>query len=152
MQAIEHIEDFSPASALDVGCGSGILSLAIAQRFGCSITACDISADSIETTRANAAAAGQTPRIAALQADGFNHPAIARGAPYDLIVMNILAEPLVRLASGAHGHLHHDGLLMISGILRHQSDAVNEAYEAAGFEAHHRLTLGDWAAFMLVKT
>lgn len=149
LQVIEHLEDFAPIAALDMGCGSGILSLAIAARWPCPITAVDLEAESIAATRSNAEAAGFSHQITALQASGFDHPALTPG--YDLIAMNILAGPLTGLAHDAYRHAAPDGLTLLSGILRHQREGIIDAYQSVGFEPLHSLTLGDWVALVMVK-
>ncbi len=149
LQVIEHLHDFTPERALDMGCGSGILSLAIAKRWVCPITAVDTMAESIATTRSNAEKAGFGQHITAYQADGFHHPALTPG--YDLMVMNILAEPLQSLAYDAYRFAAPEGLMLLSGILRHQKDGIMQYYQSAGFEVLHSLTLGDWVALVLAK-
>lgn len=151
LEAIHAYDDEAPRNAIDIGCGSGILSLALAQKFGCPIIATDIEAESITTTEANARVAGMESYITAVQADGFAHSIIAQNAPYDLVVMNILAEPLVRLAHDAYAHAAHESLTMLSGILSHQKDYVVDIYQSVGFEPLHVLRLGDWCALLLAK-
>lgn len=149
LQVIEHLDDFRPVSALDMGCGSGILSLAIARRWACPITAVDTMAESVAATRANAQKAGFGHQITAYQAEGFAHPALEAG--YDLIAMNILAEPLQALAHDAYVYCAPEGLVLLSGILRHQKESIIHIYQSVGFEILHSLTLSDWVALVLVK-
>ena len=137
-------EVFSPRMACDMGAGSGILSLAIARRFSCAVVAVDIERESVETLRENAASAGLAAQVMALQADGFSHPEIAAQGPYDLIVMNILAEPLMRLASGAVAALAEEGVLILSGMLQWQEPAIAAAYGSLGLALSSRFTIGDW--------
>ena len=151
LEAIDAYNDTPPRCTADIGCGSGILSLALAEKFGCPVIATDIEAESIATTAANARAAGKEACITAVQADGFDHRSVADYAPYDVIVMNILAEPLVRLAHDAYAHTAHGGLVMLSGILLHQKDYIIDIYQSSGFEALHSLRLGDWAAWIVAK-
>lgn len=149
LQIIEHLDDFTPEHALDMGCGSGILSLAIAARWGCPITAVDTLAESVAATRSNAEKAGFGHQITAYQAQGFDHPALMPG--YDLMVMNILAEPLQSLAYDAYRFAAPESLMLLSGILRHQKDGIIQYYQSVGFELLHSLTLGNWVALVLVK-
>jgi ribosomal protein L11 methyltransferase len=111
LAAMETIDPslFTPRYALDVGAGSGITSFAVLHRFGCPVLATDVSASAVETLSSNISANGLAAQVQALRADGFDHPAIAKAAPYDLIVMNILAEPLMRLAAEAYAHLADGG-------------------------------------------
>ena len=137
-------EAFHPRMACDMGAGSGILSLAVAQRFSCAVVAVDIERESIELLRQNAAEAGVGDHVMALQADGFDHPEITAQGPYDLIVMNILAEPLMRLASAAVASLAEEGVLILSGMLQWQQAAIAEAYEGLGMALSSRVSIGDW--------
>lgn len=135
---------FCPRAALDIGAGSGILSFAIARQFECPVIAADIEKQAVATIARNAAANGLDGRITALQADGFDHPEIAARGPYDLIVMNILAEPLLRLAVEAERHLAVEGMLILSGILQWQELQIREAYISLGLELRMRLVIADW--------
>lgn len=143
---------FAPRIALDVGAGSGILSLAIARAFGCPVVATDISAQAIETLQENMARAGlDSAAIRPIHADGFRHPDISAHAPYDLIVMNILAAPLVALARDAGAHLTLGGVLILSGLLQWQETTIREAYAALGLELASRLVIGDWVTLCWSK-
>lgn len=146
LAALDSIDPsvFMPQRACDMGAGSGILSIAIAQRFGCGVVAVDLERESVTAVRENVARAGLAEQVMALQADGFAHPEIAAQGPYDLIVMNILAEPLVGLAREAVDALAEEGVLILSGMLVWQQEQVTAAYEALGLMLSSRLTVGDW--------
>lgn len=137
-------EVFTPRMACDMGAGSGILTLAIARWFSCAVVAVDIERESVATLKENAAAAGLQSQVMALQADGFRHPEIVAQGPYDLIVMNILAEPLMRLAGDAVAALAEEGVLILSGMLQWQEPQVAAAYQALGLALSSRFTIGDW--------
>ena len=144
-------QQFRPRIACDMGCGSGILSLAIAAQLGCAVVAADLLEESVAATLQNAKNNGLDTRIRPVQSDGFHHTAIAAHAPYDLMVMNILAEPLMRLAADAEHHLAPEGVLVVSGLLRWQEAQVSEAYQSLGLECTAALRLGDWVALVLQK-
>jgi ribosomal protein L11 methyltransferase len=142
---------FVPRIACDMGAGSGILTLAIARRFGCAVVAVDIERESIDTLRENVAATGLESQVMALQADGFAHSEISAQGPYDLIVMNILAAPLMQLAHAANAHLADDGVLILSGLLVWQEEAILTAYRGEGLELSARLMAGDWVTLVWQK-
>lgn len=142
---------FSPARALDIGAGSGIASFAIAQHFSCPVIATDIAKSAVDICAENARANGLAEMLTCLQADGFAHPRIADGAPYDLIVMNILADVLLRLAADAQAHLASGGVLVTSGVLVWQEAQIREAFEALGLELTGRVLLGDWVSQLWQK-
>lgn len=153
LAALEAIdpEAFTPRSACDIGCGSGILALGIARLFDCPVYATDIAATAVATTQENAARNGCAERIIALQADGFRHPRLTAAAPFDLIVMNILAEPLFALSADAQQHLASGGVLILSGMLVWQEPQIREVYESLGLEPTFRLTAGDWVTLVWQK-
>lgn len=153
LAALEAIdpEMFQPERAADIGAGSGILSFAIASRFGCPVWAGELSTQAVETLRKNIEANGYTGRIHPLSSNGFDHPALKKEAPFDLIVMNILAEPLLDLAAAAERMLARDGVLILSGMLSWQEPQIREAYQAIGLELAARLTLQDWVTLSFVK-
>lgn len=153
LAALEGIDPalFTPAIACDMGAGSGIISFAIHARFGCPVVAVDIERQAIETLQVNAASNGLENAITPVHADGFSHPELAAHAPYGLMVMNILADPLLRLAAGAEAHLASGGVLIISGILLWQEPPLREAYSGLGLELTGRLSLGDWVTLCWQK-
>ena len=170
LTALEAIDPalFTPRIACDIGCGSGILTFAIIKLFGSFVVAADISAQAIETLTHNARHNGidvliypqhfptKEPKtlqhaVLPVQAAGFDHPAMRQTAPFDLIVMNILADPLLALAHDAEAHLAPEGVLILSGILQWQEPQIREAYQTLGLELASRLTLGDWITLVWQK-
>lgn len=151
LAALEAIdaEQFSPHIACDMGCGSGILAMAIARRFGCPVIAADLERQAIETVLENSARNGLADRIQAVHSDGFNHPDLQ--GPFELITMNILAEPLLRLAADAAARLAPGGVLILSGILKWQEEQVRAAYGGLGLELATRLVVGDWVSLCFQK-
>jgi ribosomal protein L11 methyltransferase len=151
---------FSPRNACDMGAGSGILSFAIAKQFACPILAVDVERRAVETLRDNAAANGLSALITAVHSDGFRHADIASltshdpnasHTQFDLIVMNILADPLLRLAADAEASLASGGVCIISGVLRWQEAAIIQAYAGLGLEQSARLAMGDWVCLIWQK-
>ena len=104
---------------LDYGCGSGILAIGAALHGARAIDAVDIDPAAVQATRANAQANGIT-LAAAL-------PDAARGH-YDLVLANILAQPLKLLAPLLAGHLESGGSIVIAGVLDRQADEMRDAY------------------------
>lgn len=153
LTALEAIDpaQFQPGIACDMGCGSGILSLAMATKFGCPVIAADLEHSAVETLAANVARNGMQGRIHAVHSDGFRHPQIQASAPYGLITMNILAEPLLQLAADAVAHLEAAGVLILSGLLSWQELQIRAAYEGLGLELASRLVVGDWVTLCYQK-
>ncbi len=139
----------APARALDLGCGSGILAIAIARTWRIPVLAADIDPAAVGLARENAAANGVGDLVEAVTSDGLAAAEIARGAPYDLVVANILAEPLIALAGGLSDSLAADGRLVLSGLLTRQEEAVVAACARAGLAVVDRVRLGDWPTLVL---
>ena len=140
-----------PARVLDLGCGSGVLALAAAAAFRTPVLAADIDAAAVRTARENARLNGLGPWVQATQSDGFENPALRRAGPFDLVLANILAEPLKALALEIARHLAPDGILVLSGLLAHQETAVRAAYRAWGLVPLRRFTLGNWPTLALSR-
>lgn len=135
---------------LDIGCGSGILALALAASTQARVVASDWDAAAIETLRANAAANGLGERITALLEDGVG-PGVRAHAPYGLVAANILAEPLIAMAADLGEVTAAGGILILSGLVAPQEQAVLAAYGEAAFA--HRMTLvqGPWSTLVVTR-
>ncbi|MFN3641686.1 MAG: 50S ribosomal protein L11 methyltransferase [Gemmobacter sp.] len=141
-----------PARVADIGCGTGVLALAAAAVLpDAAVLASDIDAVAVEVALANAAVNGMAGRIACVEAAGFDHPAIAAAAPFDLIFANILKGPLIDLAPDLAAHLAPGGHAILSGLLAAQAADVLAAYVGQGLSQVARDDLGDWAALTLKK-
>jgi ribosomal protein L11 methyltransferase len=134
---------------LDLGCGSGVLTLALAKCQPVPVTASDIDPWAVRVTQANARHNGLGPWIRAVVADGLDDPVLAARAPFDLIVANILARPLRRLAPALARSLAAEGRIVLSGLLRRQERLVLNAYLDQGLALERRIVLGDWSTLVL---
>jgi ribosomal protein L11 methyltransferase len=136
---------------LDLGCGSGVLAIAAARVLPhAAVTATDSDPIAVAVARANADANG-VRRIATACAAGFDHPSLRHAAPFDLIIANILAGPLVALAGDVFRALRRGGSLVLSGILSPEAPAVVAAYVAHGFALKQHRRLGEWSTLTLFK-
>ena len=152
LEALARIDPalFSPRNACDVGAGSGIISFAMAQKFGCDVLATDIAKSAVETLAHNIAT-NDVASITPIHADGFAHPAIAARAPFDLIVMNILPAPLLKLAVAANSHLAAGGVLILAGILIANQSIIIQSYQSLDLELTSRIVIGDWVTLLWQK-
>jgi ribosomal protein L11 methyltransferase len=136
---------------LDMGCGSGILSLAAAHLWNAEIVAVDIDTEAVRVTRDNARINGVAGCIRAGAGKGYRAPILARALPFDLIVSNILANPLRRMAPDVARHLRPGGHAILSGLLRRQQASVLAAYRAHGLRLVKRYPIGEWQTLVLGK-
>lgn len=151
LMAIDEIlRDGVRGPALDVGCGSGILALAMAAAGQLKVIATDIDGIAAQTTGENARVNGLDHLVAAYEGEGIAGSPVVAGAPYGLITANILAEPLIALAPGLAGLLAPAGRLILSGLLTRQEEAVLAAAQAAGLVRQHAIVLGEWSTLILV--
>jgi ribosomal protein L11 methyltransferase len=134
----------------DIGCGSGILGIAAAL-LGADVHMSDIDPTSVLTAAENAKKNGVTNKVLISRADlisgGKGSFAALQGAK--LVVANITADILKRLAPSVGGLLADDGVVILSGIINSRLDEVKKCYLDNGFKTIKELTLGDWSAMTL---
>jgi ribosomal protein L11 methyltransferase len=138
-------------NVLDLGCGTGLLAIGAAKLWRKQVLASDIDAVAVEVTKENARANGVAPMIHALTADGLTHPALANGAPYDLIIANILAGPLTRLAPQIARALAPGGIAVLSGLLEWQENMVVSFYRPHGLILRGTRRESHWSALTLER-
>ena len=135
------------ARALDMGCGSGILALAAAKLWDCPVLAVDNDPDAVRLSAENARINGEAKLVRAEQGYGYGAPAVAEGAPYDLIVANILAGPLKAMAPDLIRNLAPGGVAVLSGLLTTQAQEVLEAHRPLDLVRDY--PLGDWTTLVI---
>jgi ribosomal protein L11 methyltransferase len=135
-------------SVLDVGCGSGALSVAALALGAAEVTAVDIDPVAVTVTRANAVRNGFAERLSATSA-----PVTSIRGRFDVIVANIGARVLVQLAEALESRLVSGGFLVLSGILDEQAGLVADRF--AAFDRFHLVEVrhaGGWAGLVLAAT
>lgn len=134
---------------LDLGCGSGILALAMARALPhAQITGSDIDARSVEVAAENALHNGLDRRSGGpdfLCADGTLDPRIGKRGPFDLIVANILAGPLLGMAPAIVAALQPGGSLLLSGILVQQAREIVARYAGLGLQLEQHDRHNGWS-------
>jgi ribosomal protein L11 methyltransferase len=140
-----------PKRILDLGCGTGVLAIAAAKLMHQSVLATDIDPVAVEVARENARANGVAPLIHAAVADGLTSPVIRSRAPFDLILANILAGPLTKLAPDLAAALAPKGTAVLSGLLRNQEKLVLSFACAQGLVFRRALRDGPWSALVLER-
>ncbi|KEG19210.1 50S ribosomal protein L11 methyltransferase [Bartonella bacilliformis] len=137
------VQNENPQNALDLGTGSGVLAIAIAMLKPIPVLASDIDPIAIQVAQHNIKLNGVEKHVTAVIASGFNYDdkETVPCVPFDLIVANILANPLIELAEEMVKALQKNGSIILSGILEEQQDNVLQAYVQQGLkhiETYHR--------------
>ncbi|HEX5588985.1 MAG TPA: 50S ribosomal protein L11 methyltransferase [Candidatus Limnocylindrales bacterium] len=144
LAAVERAADggeLAGARVLDVGCGSGILSIAAARLGAATVLGLDIDPIAIEATAVNARRNGLARRIRAREGS------LPSGEPpFDAVLANLIASVLVALAPALRDELRPGGLLLASGIFEDRESEVAAAFGAAGLEVVERSAEGEWVA------
>jgi ribosomal protein L11 methyltransferase len=139
LEAITRLEPAAPGRAIDVGCGSGILAIAMAKLWCRPVLGSDNDAEAVAVARDNAALNGVADLCAFHVAEGLDSPVLAAATPYDVIIANILAQPLIALAPGFAQATASDGVIVLAGLLAEQENEVLAAYGAQGFALSDRI-------------
>ena len=150
--ALDRLADrarFRPKRLLDLGCGSGILAIAMAKLWGEPVDAVDHDLVAVETAAANARRNDVGSLVNVGVGDALEVGTLERGGRLDLITANIVANPLMAIAGSLAGALAPGGFVILSGILREQEYAVRSAYRGAGLRAAGSVRLGEWPTLVL---
>lgn len=133
---------------LDLGCGSGILAIAAAKARRCRVWAADNDPIAVRVARENVRRNGVADRVRVLLSEGLARPALRRVAPFDLVLANILADPLIELAPELARASAPGGRLVLSGFLDRQAPAVEAAFRAKGLWCCGRIDHPPWTALL----
>jgi ribosomal protein L11 methyltransferase len=105
----------------------------------------------VQVARENARLNVSGHLVQAIRATGFSAPQFASAAPFDLVLANILANPLRQLATPMARHLAPSALVILSGLLTHQAPGVIAAYRARGLVPIRHLRIAGWSSLLLRK-
>ena len=142
---------------LDLGTGTGLLAYAAMKLWPVArATASDIDPVAIEVAAENAAVNGVKLGRARGEAElvvapGMEHPRLKARGPYDLVIANILAQPLIELAPSVAAGLAAGGRLILAGLLEGQAERVAEAYRRQGLMLTGRVERGEWPTLVMRK-
>lgn len=155
MLDIMYRQGLRPHNVADIGTGTGLLAFAALDLWPLAkaiasdidpvcgpavITNCKLNDVPLGTDR------GQ---LAMVIADGMNEPALQARAPFDLLIANILAGPLIAMAQDFAQAMAPRSSMLLAGLLETQEQAVLAAYRKAGFRLHRRMVNGDWSILWL---
>ena len=147
---LDHVlKAWRPRRVLDLGTGTGVLAIAAAKALHERILASDIDPLSVTVARENARLNETGHLVQMIHATGFAAPQFAQRGPFDLVLANILANPLRQLATPMARHLAPSALVILSGLLTHQAPAVIAAYRARGLVPLRHLRIEGWSSLLL---
>lgn len=142
LQALSEI-DLKDKTVIDYGCGSGILAIAALKLGAQKVIAVDIHEQALEATEQNASTNELLDKII------ICHPDKLTNTPVDIVVANILAEPLIMLADKIVRLLNPNGQLILSGLLSEQSDDVKKTYQTLDLQDEKNME--EWCCLRLLK-
>ncbi|MCJ8190825.1 50S ribosomal protein L11 methyltransferase [Sphingomicrobium aestuariivivum] len=159
LEAIDKLgaEGLHFSNVADIGTGTGLLAFAAHRLWPeAKIVASDIDPVAVEVAEQNASLnaipTGEgSGHVLLLTAAGLGHSLIANLKPFDLLIANILAGPLIDLAPGFAAALAPGGTMILSGLLDEQAERVAAAYEAEGLEVVD-LGTGEWRVLRLARS
>jgi ribosomal protein L11 methyltransferase len=148
----EVLRQRTPRRVLDLGTGTGVLAIAAAKALHRTILASDIDARSAIVAGENATLNGVGPYVESIHATGFASPRFAAMGPFGLVMANILANPLRKLAPAVTAHLAPSAFVILSGLLPHQARGVVAAYRGQGLKLIRRIQLDGWTSLLMQRT
>jgi len=145
------LQNFQPKTILDIGTGTGVLAIALAKRLQRKIIASDNDPVAVNTTRENAELNNVENWIKPILAEGLQSKKIASNGPYDLIVANILAAPLVQMTPDIARAANAGAAIIMSGILTSQAEKIIAACAERQIALNQRIILDEWCTLVFEK-
>ena len=140
-----------PRRVLDLGTGTGVLAIATAKALRGKVLASDIDPLSVKVAAENARLNGTCDLVEAIRASGVSAAQFKRRGPFDLVLANILANPLRQMATPMARHLAPGALVILSGLLPPQASAVIAAYRARGLILKRHVQIEGWSSLLMRK-
>lgn len=152
LRALDHIlKQKTPKNVLDLGCGTGVLGLAAQKAAKPQVLLTDIDPRAVAVANETARRNHAPHTFRAVTANGWDSEVIRRAGPFDLVLANILARPLRRMAGDLARGLAPGGHAVLSGFLYWQEPFVLAPHRAHGLVLERRIRQGDWLALVLRK-
>jgi ribosomal protein L11 methyltransferase len=145
----EVLRSRQPKRVLDLGTGTGVLAIAAAKALRGHVLASDIDPVSVKVARDNARLNGVGNWVEAICATGFSAAQFAARKPFDLVLANILANPLRQMATPMAAHLAPSASVILSGLLPHQAQGVIALYRARGLRLRRHLLIDGWSSLLM---
>jgi ribosomal protein L11 methyltransferase len=147
---LDHVlKAWYPRRVLDLGTGTGVLAIGAAKALRRAVLASDIDPASVRVARDNARLNRSGDLVQVIRATGFSAPQFAERGPFDLVLANILANPLRQMATPMTRHLAPSALVILSGLLTPQVAGVVAAYRARGLVPLRHIRIDGWSSLLL---
>ena len=134
---------------LDMGTGTGILAIAAAKTFARDVLAADIDPGSVRIARQNARRNGVARRVSTVWSAGYRGRRVRAGAPYDLVLANILARPLALMARDLRRAMAPGGVAVLAGLIDWQEPYVLAAHRMQRLRLVRRIAVDGWRTLIL---
>ena len=156
LRAMEQLaRRYNFQNILDMGCGSGILAMAAAKTWRRPVIASDIDDEATRVTIDNAHKNGLKNLIRATTGIGYSSELVRNNGPYDLILCNILANPLVKMAGDLSRHLNNNPtrrqFVILSGLLERDGNRVIAAHRARGLRLYNKIKINGWLILVMSR-
>lgn len=149
LTALDAMAAHGPCRVLDMGTGTGILAMGAAKRWRRRVVARDIDPESVRVTAHNIRCNGVASLITVARSNGYRERGVIARRPYDLVLANILARPLERMAADLRRALKPGGIAVLSGLLSYQEPGVLAAHRLAGLSLKQRIVIDGWSTLVL---
>jgi ribosomal protein L11 methyltransferase len=143
------LKAYRPRRVLDLGTGTGVLAIAAAKALRIKVLASDIDPLSVRVAAENARLNATGDLVETIHATGFSAPQFKSRGPFDLVLANILANPLRQMATPMARHLAPSALVVLSGLLPPQAQGVIAAYRARGLALKRHIQIEGWSSLLL---
>jgi ribosomal protein L11 methyltransferase len=150
LRALGSLSFEGPLTCLDMGCGSGILAIAMAKRWpSATVIGADNDPEAVRVAKLNA----QHNQVKATfyESWGFDQESLQKPSTYEVIAANILAAPLIGLASDMARYAAPGAVVILSGLLESQEPEVLGAYHQAGFRLSERHLIDGWSTLVMER-
>jgi ribosomal protein L11 methyltransferase len=150
LEALDRLINAGLVSApvLDLGCGTGILGIAAAKAMRVRVVGSDVDPIAVTKARENVRVNGVAAHMRTYESRGLDAVAVRRHGPFGLVLANILARPLERLAPLIAAHLAPGAPVVLSGLLRTQEPQVIAAYRRTGLFIRARIHHDEWSTLI----
>jgi ribosomal protein L11 methyltransferase len=149
LTALDAVRGRTKLRVLDMGTGTGILAMAAAKRWRRRVIARDIDPESVRVAAHNARRNGVAGLMDVARSAGYRERGVEKHCGYDIVLANILARPLERMARDLAHVLAPDGVAILSGLLTSQESGVLAAHRLRRLRLKQRVVIDGWATLVV---